>query len=92
MQLQTNKLYLASPHTKLNTAQNVPLELSGNVNLEIKGSFEKTLVESELTFAAAFSESGFQTLFYFPKYVAFVGTADKINVVGYDFTLIGDLI
>ena len=76
----------------MNTSQIVQLEISGNVNLEILGSFTETLVQSELLSAAKFTSNGFQTLYYLPKYIAFVGTADKINVLGYDLTLIGNLV
>lgn len=93
MSLLTGKLYLARPHTSENIGDPCLLELNGNVSIEIYGSKDEVDTVSELTIQAEIiEEDGSYPLFGLPRYVSFVGTADRINVEGYDLTEIKDII
>lgn len=93
MSLLTNKLYLTRPHTSENIGDPCLLELKGSaVSIEIFGSKDETNTITELTpQGEIIEEEGSYPLFALPRYVVFVGTADKINVEGYDLTEIKDI-
>jgi hypothetical protein len=87
-----NKLYLTKPHTTKNISAFVLLELKGNVNIQIFGSKNEKDTISELTLQAEpFDKDGEYTLYRLPRYVAFIGTSDIIEIEGYDLTEIKDI-
>lgn len=93
MALLVNKLYFARPHTTENIGDPLILELKGSsVNIQIYGSRDEVDTIAELTNQAElFTTEGSYPLFGLPRYVVFVGTADKINIEGYDLTYIKDM-
>jgi hypothetical protein len=89
------KLYLANAHSSANIGQTARLELKGTVNLTIYGSEEAEEVLINVSNMTPVSEILNEDFYYpldtLPKYVAFIGTADRINVGGYDLTEIKDI-
>lgn len=90
--IQPNKLYFAKAHTSLNIGELILLELKGNVSIQIFGSKDEQDTVLELTPQTELLVEDFEyTLTRLPRYVAFVGTADRINIEGYDLTEIKDI-
>jgi hypothetical protein len=92
---EVGKLYLTKAHTSANIGQTARVELKGTVNLIVYGSEgEATDItdETDMTPASgALTEDFYYPFDTLPKYIAFVGTSDLINVSGYDLTYIKDL-
>ncbi len=93
---QTGKLYLTKAHTTANIAQTVTIELKGTVNLIIYGSEEKESLLVDVTDLTPVTDTIVGDSYYpffspMPKYIAFIGTADRINPVGLDLTYIKDI-
>ena len=92
MATTVGKLYLTKAHTSANIGQTARIELKGTVNLVVYGSEEEKDTVAELTPASeALTEDFYYPFDTLPKYVAFIGTADIINVGGYDLTYIKDI-
>ena len=69
------------------------LELKGNVSIQVYGSKDVYLDLSDLTVQTTLLTGDQErVLFTLPRYVAFIGTADRINVEGYDLLEIGDIV
>lgn len=89
---EVGKLYLATPSSSANIGGRgmATIEIKGNVNLIVYGSEEaeaSILAVSDMTPASdSIGADFYQTFYKLPKYVAFIGTADRINVTGYDLT------
>lgn len=93
MAITVGKLYSVKASTSQNIGQTARLELKGTVNLIIYGSEDMSLTQTDLTpVSEAITEDFYYPLDTLPTYVAFVGTADRINVGGYELTLVGDLV
>lgn len=92
---EVGKLYLTKPHTSQDIGQTARIELKGTVNLVVYGSEEEesTLVNvTDLTPASdTITEDSYYPFDTLPKYVAFIGTADRINVGGYDLVFIKNI-
>lgn len=92
---EVGKLYLTKAHTSNNIKQIASVELKGTVNLIVYGSEEEpsALVNvSDLTpISDSLTEDSYYPFYTLPKYVAFIGTADRINVSGYDLTYVKDI-
>ncbi len=92
--IQPGKLYLTKAHTADDRGDPVLLELKGNVNIMIYGSLNEKDTVEELTpqIEEAITKDLEYTLTGLPRYVVFVGTADIINVQGYDLTFIKNIV
>jgi hypothetical protein len=91
--IRPNKLYRTQAHTQYNKAARPLLELKGNVSITIYGSKDEYLNLSDLTpQTALLTGDQERSLFALPRYVGFIGTADRINIEGYDLTEIEDII
>lgn len=88
MAIELNKLYLTRPHTQHNIGDPLLVELQGaNVSVIMYGSKDKPATLTDLVpIAEELTEAGAYPLFALPRYVVFTGTADLINVEGYDLT------
>lgn len=86
------KLYSVKAHSSANIGQTARVELRGTVNLVIYGSEDEPATVSVMTpVSETLTDDFYYALDTLPKFIAFVGTADLINVAGYDLTLIGDI-
>lgn len=89
---ETGKLYLTKAHTSQNIGQTALVELKGTVNLIIYGSqTEQDDVASLTPASLTLTDDFYYPTDTLPKYVAFIGTADRINVAGYDLTFIKNI-
>lgn len=92
---ETGKLYLTKAHTSANIKQVVSVELKGTVNLIVYGSEEEADDLDNVTdltpASEALTDDSYYPFYTLPKYVAFIGTADRINVSGFDLTYIKDI-
>lgn len=93
--IETGKLYLVKTHTTANIGQTAIVELKGNVSLVIYGTEEEPENVTDFNDLTPVSQALIADFYYpldtLPKYIAFIGTADRINVAGYDLELIKDL-
>jgi len=93
--IEPNKLYLTKPHTSANIGQTARIELKGTVSLTVYGSeLEPALLltVADLTpVSDPLTEDFYYAFDTLPKYIAFIGTSDRINVAGYDLTYIKDI-
>lgn len=88
MAILPGKLYL----TRDRLSEPTLLELKGNVSIEIFGSLNEQNTVADLTSQSELlTVEKEYTLTGLPRYVAFIGTADRINVEGYDLTYIKDI-
>jgi hypothetical protein len=93
---EVGKLYLTSTHTTANIGQTVSVEIKGTVNLIVYGTEnDPSTVTDENDLTAASEALTYDSYYPFytplPKYIAFVGTADLINISGYELTYVKDL-
>jgi len=95
MAILTNKLYRVQPNTSAENESPRLVEIKGNVNLTIYGTEEKeediTAVADMTPASEAISADFYQALSNVPEYIAFIGTADRINLRGYDYKYIKDI-
>lgn len=85
---EPGKLYL----TKDRLREPTLLELKGNVSIQVFGSLNEKDTVADLTIQTPLlTDDEEYTLTGLPRYVAFIGTADRINVEGYDLTYIKDI-
>ena len=89
----TGKLYLAKPSCSENIGKTARLELKGaTLNVIVYGSEDlQTSVANMTACTDALTDESYYTLDTLPTYIAFIGTADRINIGGYDLTLIGNI-
>ncbi len=68
------------------------LELKGNVSIQVFGSLNEKDTVADLTPQTyVLTEDEEYPLNGLPRYVAFIGTADRINVEGYGLTYVKDI-
>lgn len=96
MSIATGKLYLATVHTINNIGQTARVELRGVTSVTLYGTdtedTDSITDETDLTpVSEAITDDFFYPFDTLPRYIAFVGTVDLINVRGYDLTYIKDL-
>ena len=90
MAIAVGKLYSVKASTTFQIGQTARIELKGTVSLIIYGSEEiQTSVANLTPVSEAITADGFYPCDTLPTYIAFIGTADRINVGGYDLTEIG---
>jgi hypothetical protein len=92
MAITVGKLYSTLAHSSANIGQTARLELKGTVNLIIYGSEDlQTSVANMTPVSETITDDFYYPLDTLPTYIAFIGTADRINVGGYDLTEIDDI-
>jgi len=92
MAIVVGKLYSVKPHTISNIGQTARLELKGSVNLIVYGSEDiQTSVANLTPCCEAITADGYYPFDTLPTYIAFIGTATRINVGGYELTEIGNI-
>jgi hypothetical protein len=96
MAAETGKLYLVADHSSVTNERPVILELKGTVDLMIYGSNEEvsTLVNvTDLTpcLLENLTDDLVSALSGMPRYIAFIGTADRIIVQDKDLTYVKDI-
>lgn len=95
MAIETGKLYLTKAHTSANIGQTAIIELKGTVSLTVYGSEKDESELAAVTDLTPASEALTEDFYYpfdtLPKYIAFIGTADRINVAGYDLTFVKNI-
>lgn len=90
--LETGKLYSVKTNTLNDIGQTARIELKGTVNLIVYGSEDEQDTVSELTAVSeALTADSYYSFDTLPKYIAFIGTADRINVGGYILTYVKDI-
>lgn len=83
--METGRLYLIGPHSSANIANTGLLELHGVTSIKVYGSKDPQDDIASMTPATIeITEDFYQTLSAVPRYIAFVGTATRINLEGYD--------
>ncbi len=94
--IEVGKLYLTKAHTSQQIGQTARVELRGTVSLTVYGSegeADDITGSTDMTPASgALTEDFYYPFDTLPKYIAFVGTSDLIDVSGYDLTYIKDLV
>jgi hypothetical protein len=93
MAIATGKLYSVKASTTLNVGKTARLELKGSpLSIIVYGSEElQDSVANMTACTEELTESSYYSLDTLPTYIAFIGTATRINIGGYDLTLVGDI-
>ena len=93
MALATGKLYSVKASTSQQIGKTARLELKGSpLSITVYGSEDpQTSVANMTPCTDELTESSYYTLDTLPTYIAFIGTATRINISGYDLTLIRDI-
>ena len=93
---EVGKLYLTKAHTVANIKQIASIEIKGTVNLIVYGTENEASTvtdENDLTAASeTLTDDSYYPFYTLPKYIAFVGTADLINISGYELTFVKNLV
>lgn len=95
MSIETGKLYLAKAHSSQYIGHELAVELNGAVNITLYGTNKDVADITSISDLVQMSDPLSQPFYYLtkplPKYILFVGTADTINVIGYDLTYSKDI-
>ena len=89
---EVGKLYLTKTISLNNIGQTSRIELNGTVSLTVYGSEDEQANVAAMTpVSEALTADFYYPFDTLPKYIAFIGTADRINVSGYSLEYVKDI-